>query len=129
MSRTPRLHIPPAPARPGADPDFSYVDVVEPGAVPRPDPDTRLRDLPTSFIFDMVRVLDDEGSPIGPWDPQLDQEVLQAGLRHMLEAGLVLVTTSNTPPNALYEGGLQRARFLPAIELIKNNSSLNFWPI
>lgn len=33
--------------------------------------------------------------------------------------GVTLVTTSNIAPDDLYEGGLQRAKFLPAIELIK----------
>jgi len=33
--------------------------------------------------------------------------------------GVTLVTTSNIAPDGLYEGGLQRAKFLPAIELIK----------
>ena len=88
MSRKPRLHIPLVPARPGADPDFSYVEVVPAGEVPRPDPSTRLRDMPDSLIYDLVRVLDDEHAPVGPWDPQIDQEVLQAGLRYMLETRL-----------------------------------------
>ena len=88
MSRKPRLHIPMVPARPGADPDFSYVEVVPAGEVPRPDPSTRLRDMPDSLIYDLVRVLDDEHAPVGPWDPQIDQEVLQAGLRYMLETRL-----------------------------------------
>lgn len=88
MARKPRLHIPMPPARPGADPDFSYVDVVPAGAVARPDPHTRLRDLPNDLIYDMVRVLDDEGVATGPWDPQLDPEHLIFGLRHMIETRL-----------------------------------------
>ena len=31
MTRTPRLHIPHPPARPGSDPDFSYIDLVPAG--------------------------------------------------------------------------------------------------
>jgi cell division protein ZapE len=36
--------------------------------------------------------------------------------------GVTLVTTSNSPPDELYRGGLQRARFLPAIEAIERHT-------
>jgi cell division protein ZapE len=51
--------------------------------------------------------------------------MLLAGLFEALfERGVVLVTTSNQHPDQLYQGGLQRERFLPAIELIKQNTNI-----
>lgn len=39
----------------------------------------------------------------------------------LFEHGVTLIATSNTPPDRLYEGGLQREQFLPAIERIKRH--------
>ena len=48
-----------------------------------------------------------------------DAMLLSGLLDGMLRSGACLVITSNQPPGALYEDGLQRERFLPAIEMIE----------
>jgi len=42
----------------------------------------------------------------------------------LLERGVTLVATSNSAPEDLYRGGLQRQRFLPAIKLIVENTDV-----
>ena len=66
-SRRCRFHVPEPSARPGEQPDFSYVVVPDAGAVRRPDvhvDPAEIRDL----AYDLIRVLDDDGRaqrPVG----------------------------------------------------------------
>ncbi|MCY3622425.1 MAG: cell division protein ZapE [Gammaproteobacteria bacterium] len=53
-----------------------------------------------------------------------DAMILGELLRHLFERRVTLVATSNVAPARLYENGLQRRRFLPAIELIERNTKV-----
>jgi len=45
-------------------------------------------------------------------------------LRSLVDQGVTLVTTSNAEPDALYPDGIQRASFLPAIDLLKRHNNV-----
>ena len=78
-----RLHIPHPSARPGDKPDFSYLNLSPAGSVGKPSIDARPRDI-ENLSLDLVRVLDDDHRAQGEWNPNLDPEKLQIGLRWML---------------------------------------------
>lgn len=83
MTEESRLHIPQPTARPGEKPDFSYLDLSPAGSVDKPPSDTRPRDL-EHLSSGLIRVLDDDHSAKGPWNPGFDKTQLQTGLRWMM---------------------------------------------
>jgi 2-oxoisovalerate dehydrogenase E1 component alpha subunit len=77
------LHIPEPKHRPGEPADFSDLRLPKAGSVERPPIDSApfpMRDL----AYALIRVLDDEGKAVGPWDPKLDAGTLRRGLRAMM---------------------------------------------
>jgi 2-oxoisovalerate dehydrogenase E1 component alpha subunit len=77
------LHVPEPNARPGDEPDFSHLDIPPAGSVRRPDPHAAASET-HDLVTALVRVLDEEGKAVGPWDPKLDADTLRRILRDMM---------------------------------------------
>lgn len=76
------LYVPEPRFRPGDAVDFSDFEIPAAGSVARPEIDVdpaQLRD----HVYALVRVLDEEGRAVGPWDPKLAPDRLLGMLRHM----------------------------------------------
>ena len=76
------LHVPEPLFRPGDVAEFSGIEVPPAGAQRRPD----IADPASGFhelAFTMVRVLDEDGHAVGPWDPKLSPNMLRSMLRNM----------------------------------------------
>ena len=77
------LHVPEPPFRPGDARDFSSLKIPAAGSAARPDvaaPAAETHPLTTQ----LVRVLGEDDSAVGPWDPKLDPETLRKMLRDMV---------------------------------------------
>jgi 2-oxoisovalerate dehydrogenase E1 component alpha subunit len=79
-----RLHVPEPSGRPGQVTDFSYLHLSPAGAVRRPPVEASPADT-SDLAYGLVRVLDDEGNALGPWDPKLAPERLRTGMRAMMK--------------------------------------------
>ncbi len=77
------LHIPEPKHRPGEPADFSDLRLPKAGSVERPPIATSAYDI-RDLAYKLIRVLDDEGRATGPWNPSIDAETLQRGLRAMV---------------------------------------------
>jgi len=78
-----KLSIPEPRLRPGESADFSHLRIPPAGSAPRPDVGISAFDA-RDLAYDLVRVLDDAGVAVGPWDPKLDFDTLLRGLRSMM---------------------------------------------
>ena len=76
------LHVPEPAYRPGDAPDFSAITVPAAGDAPRPDVAAAAVDT-HGLCTSLVRVLDESGNAVGPWDPRLDADTLRKMLRDM----------------------------------------------
>ena len=76
------LHVPEPPFRPGDAPDFSSVKIPPAGDAARPDVAAKAEET-FPLCTHLVRVLDEKGKAVGPWDPKLDPGTLRKMFRDM----------------------------------------------
>ena len=53
-----------------------------------------------------------------------DAMILAELFKALFKGGVCLITTANLPPERLYEGGLQRQRFLPVIQMMQTHTKV-----
>ena len=78
-----QLKFPQPPARPGQEPDYSKLILSAPGEIRRPAIDTKPDDM-RDLAYSLIRVMDDEGNLVGPWNANIPVEILKTGLRNMV---------------------------------------------
>jgi 2-oxoisovalerate dehydrogenase E1 component alpha subunit len=77
------LHVPAARFRPGDKADFSYLKLPKAGEAKRPPINASAAET-RELAYGLVRVLDDQGRAVGPWNPKLDTDILLKALRDMM---------------------------------------------
>ncbi len=78
-----QLKFPQPPARPGQEPDYSKLVLSAPGEIRRPAIDTKPDDM-RDLAYSLIRVMDDQGNLVGPWNANIPVEILKTGLRNMV---------------------------------------------
>ncbi len=76
------LHVPEPKFRPDDTADFTQVTIPPAGEVRRPDTADRAEGF-IDLAYELIRVLDDDGQAVGPWNPRLSPDTLRAMLRAM----------------------------------------------
>jgi 2-oxoisovalerate dehydrogenase E1 component alpha subunit len=82
-SRSLSLKVPEPRFRPGETADFSSLNIPPAGSTPKPDVDTKPKDM-RDLAYGLIRVLGEDHKAIGPWDPKLDAATLKRGLKSMM---------------------------------------------
>lgn len=77
------LHVPQPKFRPGDKVDYGHINIPDAGAQPRPDSSADARET-NDLVYDLIRVLDDDGKATGPWNPKLSHEILLSMLEKMV---------------------------------------------
>ena len=77
------IHVPDAPFRPGESASFGKWEYA-PDDLEKPNPETCSSDDTRPHAEGLIRVLGDDDSRSGAWDPDIDDDVLLEGLEHMV---------------------------------------------
>ena len=89
--------VPTAPFRPGDESDFGGPWVEQPGDLSRPDPVTCEAPDTHDHAHGLIRVLGDDHTASGEWNPELDAATLIRGLELMMKLRTVSYTHLTLP--------------------------------
>lgn len=78
-----KLYVPEASSRPGKAPDYSKLNLPNPGETRKPPLDCTALET-QDVALGMVRVMDDNGNAVGDWAPNLSFDEQRKALRHMM---------------------------------------------